>query len=226
MDKPWYCCQKIVLTSQLINRFETRFGFRPLEWHSNLTSKTRRENWQRVAKGDAKFIVGARSALFLPFNNLKLIVIDEEHDQSFKQEEGAIYNARDMAILKAKLENIAIILSSATPSIESIYNVQNKKYKELKLHSRFGDAVLPEIKLIDLSKEIMPKNQWISNTLRQVLTINLASGQTIHAISQSQGLCSDHHVRQLLLKSDLPELQFSYGGAQKQGNTPMPLLWP
>jgi primosomal protein N' (replication factor Y) len=111
--------------------------------------------------------VGARSGLFLPFKNLKLIIVDEEHDQSFKQEEGVIYNARDMAIIRAKEENIPILLCSATPSVETIHNVRLKKYKEYKLPSRYGVAVMPEVKLIDMHKQMMPKGKWISAALKE-----------------------------------------------------------
>lgn len=163
---------EIVLTSQLVSRFATRFNFQPLQWHSSLTPKQRRVGWQCVYHNDAKFIVGARSALFLPFKNLQLIIVDEEHDQSFKQEEGAIYNARDMAVMLASLLKIPIILASATPSIESLYNCKIGKYKHLELKSRYGQARMPKIQLIDMEKE---KNFYskISQALRSEMIHNL-----------------------------------------------------
>ena len=158
---------EIVLTSQLITRFKERLGIDPCDWHSELGTKTRKQNWLAAANGEGKFFVGARSGLFLPFKNLKLIIVDEEHDQSFKQEEGVIYNARDMAIIRAKEENIPILLCSATPSVETIHNVRLKKYKEYKLPSRYGVAVMPEVKLIDMHKQMMPKGKWISAALKE-----------------------------------------------------------
>lgn len=168
---------EIVLTSQLIERFSLRFNFKPLEWHSALTPKARREGWLAAYHGDAKFIVGARSALFLPYKNLGLIVVDEEHDQSYKQEEGQIYNARDMAVLRASLEGIPIVLSSATPSVETTYNAMSKKYKSIHLHSRFGQAKLPEVIIADLTKNPLAKGEWISSQLEHEIKANLASGK-------------------------------------------------
>ncbi len=164
---------EIVLTSQLIERFEVRFGFRPLEWHSALTPKFRRQGWFDVYKNRAKFVVGARSALFLPFDNLGLIIVDEEHDQSFKQEESQIYNARDMAVLRASIEGVPVILSSATPSVETVYNSISGKYQSLHLTSRYGEGILPEVQIIDLGKQLMPKGQWLSPPLKEELGKNL-----------------------------------------------------
>lgn len=164
---------EIVLTSQLIERFEARFGFRPLEWHSALTLKFRRQGWFDVYKNKAKFVVGARSALFLPFDNLGLIIVDEEHDQSFKQEEAQVYNARDMAVLRASIEGIPVILSSATPSVETVYNSMTGKYQSLHLTNRFGESILPEVKVIDLGKQMMIKGEWLSPPLKEALARNL-----------------------------------------------------
>lgn len=161
---------EIILTRQLIGRFSERLGIDPTEWHSGLTPANRRKNWHNITSGKVNFIVGARSALFLPYNNLGLIIVDEEHDSSFKQEEGAIYNARDMAILKAKLENIPVILSSATPSIETEYNIKNKKYDYVFLPVRHGDSILPQMSVVDLSKQPKTrKSTWISQPLREEL---------------------------------------------------------
>ncbi|CCE77629.1 MULTISPECIES: replication restart helicase PriA [Wolbachia] len=149
---------EIVLTSQLVNRVRSQTSGNIAEWHSGLTPKARRNNWLNIANGSAQIIIGARSALFLPYKNLKLIIIDEEHDSSFKQEQGIIYNARDMAIVLAKIENIPIILSSATPLLETIYHVKNGNYNHVKLTKRFGGAELPLIKVVN-------NKQWISNEL-------------------------------------------------------------
>ncbi|MBV0899828.1 MAG: primosomal protein N' [Wolbachia endosymbiont of Fragariocoptes setiger] len=152
---------EIVLTSQLVQRIRMQISDSIVEWHSHLTAKVRKNNWLNITYGNAQIIIGARSALFLPYKNLKLIVIDEEHDSSFKQEQGVIYNARDMAIILAKIENIPIILSSATPLLETIYHVQNNNYNHVQLTRRFGGAELPEIKIVNMKSS----KEWISNEL-------------------------------------------------------------
>jgi len=144
---------EIALTQSLIERVKSRLGIAPTVWHSNLTPKKRRENWLSIATGAAKLIIGARSALFLPYPKLSLIVVDEEHDASYKQEEGVVYNARDMAVTRASIEKIPVILVSATPSLETVVNVKNRKYDEINLPARFGDAKMPEIELVDLRTE-------------------------------------------------------------------------
>ncbi|MSO97122.1 MAG: primosomal protein N' [Rhodospirillaceae bacterium] len=151
---------EIALTSQWISRFQARFGFAPAEWHSDLTGKQRRENWLNAATGEATVIVGARSALFLPFQSLGLIVVDEEHDSAFKQEDGVIYHARDMAVVRAREGAIPIILSSATPSLETMVNVEAGRYHEVRLPNRFGIAVLPTITSVDLRVHKPEKGHW------------------------------------------------------------------
>ena len=141
---------EIALTAQFITRFQKRFGAPPVVWHSNLTSARRRSIWRGVACGDIRIVVGTRSALFLPWQNLGLIVVDEEHDTSYKQEDMGNYHARDMAILRAKIANFPVILASATPSFETLHNVSMGKYKRLRLMSRFGGAQLPTIETIDM----------------------------------------------------------------------------
>ena len=164
---------EIVLTSQLIQRFESHFGFKPIVWHSALTEKNKKINWRQIISGKAKFIVGARSALFLPYQNLGVIVVDEEHEASFKQEEGTIYNARDMAIVRGSCEKILTLLCSATPSLETIYNVKTHKYSCVHLKSRFGGAAMPEIKIVDMNAQNIQKNSWISNSLKYELEKSL-----------------------------------------------------
>lgn len=144
---------EIALTAQFMSRFEKRFGAPPVVWHSNLTAARRREIWRGVAGGSIKMVVGTRSALFLPWQDLGLIVIDEEHDTSYKQEDMGNYHARDMAILRAKIANIPVVLASATPSIETLHNVALGKYKRLRLMSRFGGAQLPTIETIDMRRQ-------------------------------------------------------------------------
>ena len=141
---------EIALTAQFMDRFTKRFGAPPVVWHSNLTSARRRDIWRGVARGDIKIIVGTRSALFLPWQNLGLIVVDEEHDTSYKQEDMGNYHARDMAILRAKIAGFPIVLASATPSVETLHNVALGKYNRLRLTSRFGGAQMPTIETIDM----------------------------------------------------------------------------
>jgi len=144
---------EIALTAQFISRFEKRFGAPPVVWHSNLTARRRRDIWRGVANGSIRIVVGTRSALFLPWQNLGLIVVDEEHDTSYKQEDMGNYHARDMAILRAKIAGFPIVLASATPSFETLYNVSLGKYKRIRLMSRFGGASLPTIETVDMRQE-------------------------------------------------------------------------
>ena len=144
---------EIALTSQWLTRFAKRFGVKPACWHSGLGNRERIDTWLGIIENRAKVIIGARSALFLPYADLGLIVIDESHDQSFKQEDVVNYQARDMAVVRAKMEQFPVILSTATPDLETIYNVENGKYDVVRLTSRFASAVLPEIKIIDLKKD-------------------------------------------------------------------------
>ena len=141
---------EIALTAQFMSRFESRFGAPPVVWHSNLTAARRRDIWRGVLRGEIRVVVGTRSALFLPWQNLGLIVVDEEHDTSYKQEDMGNYHARDMAILRASIAKFPVVLASATPSEETLENVANGKYRGLKLTSRFGGATLPKIETIDL----------------------------------------------------------------------------
>lgn len=141
---------EIALTAQFISRFRDRFGAPPVVWHSNLTAARRREIWRGVARGDVRMVVGTRSALFLPWQNLGLIVVDEEHDTSYKQEDMGNYHARDMAVLRAKIADFPIVLASATPSAETLANVDAGKYTALRLTSRFGGAAMPAIDTIDM----------------------------------------------------------------------------
>lgn len=144
---------EISLTTQWLARFEKRFGVKPAKWHSSLSLSERTETWRAVAENRAKVLVGARSALFLPYADLGLIVVDESHDHSFKQEDAVNYQARDMAVVRAKFENIPIVLSTATPDLETIVNVESGKYGCVKLLSRYAAAQMPEIKIIDLKKD-------------------------------------------------------------------------
>ncbi len=166
---------EISLSPQMIERFTKRFGAQPSLWHSLLTPAQRRETWKQIIKGEAKVIIGARSALFLPYLNLGLIVVDEEHEQTYKQDEGTIYQGRDMAVVRASLNRIPIILASATPSLETHYNCQQGRYHEVSLEKRFGEASLPEVEIIDL-KESKSK-EWISTPLFNEINKTTAAGE-------------------------------------------------
>ena len=168
---------EIALTGEFLERVEARFGARPAEWHSGVTMTERRRCWRMVGQGDAELVVGARSALFLPFRDLGLIVVDEEHDTSYKQEDGVLYNARDMAVLRASLCSAQVVLASATPSLESWANVEAGKYARLTLTSRFGAAVMPVMRAIDMRVEEMPGGQWISPSLRRAVADRLGRGE-------------------------------------------------
>jgi primosomal protein N' (replication factor Y) len=168
---------EIALSAQFLDRVEARFGARPAEWHSGVTYAGRRRAWRAVATGGARLVVGARSALFLPFRELGLVVVDEEHDGSYKQEDGALYNARDMAVLRAAIEGAAVVLASATPSLESWANADAGKYARLDLPERFGAAVLPAMAAIDLRADEPAQGRWISGPLQRAVDERLALGE-------------------------------------------------
>ena len=168
---------EIALTQAGMRRFEARFGVRPAAWHSTLTEAERRRTWREVARGRAQLVIGARSALYLPFPKLGLIVVDEEHDTSYKQEEGVIYNARDMAVVRAKIERCTTVLASATPSLESLHNARSGRYHHIELPERPGSIVLPEIGLIDLKDHVPAKGDFLSEPLIQATSAALARGE-------------------------------------------------
>jgi len=168
---------EIALTVQFLDRFAAAFGCRPAEWHSDLTQNQRRRVFRAVARGEAKVVVGARSALFLPYKDLRLIVVDEEHERAFKQEDGVSYHARDMAVARAKLGSIPVVLASATPSLESLVNVEVGRYAALKLPKRHGPAGLPPIAAIDLRKTPPARGQWLAPPLIAAVESTLAQGE-------------------------------------------------
>jgi primosomal protein N' (replication factor Y) len=168
---------EIALTNQFLRRFEARFGCRPQEWHSAISAAERARIWRAVAEGEAKVVAGARSALFLPFQDLGLIVVDEEHDTAFKQEDRVSYQGRDMAVLRASLTGVAMVLSSATPSLESLVNARQGRYAHLVLPQRFAGARMPEVRAIDLRREPPERGRWLSPPLVQAMTETLQRGQ-------------------------------------------------
>jgi len=168
---------EIALTVQFLERFAERFGCRPAEWHSDLSPKERTRTYRAVMNGEARVVVGARSSLFLPFAELGLIIVDEEHEQAYKQEEGIIYHARDMAVVRARIEACPIVLASATPSLESYVNATSGRYSHLRLSGRHGAAVMPETRLIDLREARSEGGSWLSQPLRDALAATLCAGE-------------------------------------------------
>ncbi|MBT4567992.1 MAG: primosomal protein N' [Marinovum sp.] len=170
---------EIALTGEFLQRVESRFGVRPAEWHSGVTMTERRRIWKMVGQGQAELVVGARSALFLPFRSLGLIVVDEEHDSSYKQQDGVRYHARDMAVLRASIAGAKVVLASATPSLESWTNAGAGKYHRIDLTDRFGPSVLPTIETIDMRLENLPSNRWISDTLAAQVKTRLGRSEQV-----------------------------------------------
>jgi primosomal protein N' (replication factor Y) len=168
---------EIALTSQFIARCEERFGARPAEWHSAVSAPLRGRVWRAVAENKAKLVVGARSALFLPFPDLGLIVVDEEHDQSYKQEERVTYQARDMAVLRGSLGSAPVVLSSATPSIESLVNAEQGRYRRIRLGTRYKAAGLPAISAIDMRASPPERGRWLSPVLVDAVAETLDRGE-------------------------------------------------
>ncbi|MFL5254363.1 MAG: primosomal protein N' [Rhodopila sp.] len=168
---------EIALSSQWTERFERRFGVTPAVWHSDLPSRTRKITWQAVAAGKAPVVVGARSALFLPFPDLGLVVVDEEHEAAFKQQDGVVYNARDMAVVRARLSGCPAILVSATPSLETVTNVEAGRYDHLRLAARHAGAVLPKISLVDLRETPAERGRFLAPPLIQAVKQTLERGE-------------------------------------------------
>ena len=153
---------EIALTLPFLARVEERFGAAPAAWHSDMTPAARRRVWRRVLEGQARLVVGARSALFLPFRTLRMIVVDEEHDGAYKQEDGVIYQARDLAVARGRLAGFPVILASATPSLETVVNVEQGRYDIVRLASRFGGASLPDLGIVDMRESPPEAGRWLS----------------------------------------------------------------
>ncbi|MFN0218391.1 MAG: primosomal protein N' [Hyphomicrobium sp.] len=168
---------EIALTSQFLDRFERRFGAKPVEWHSAISQVERGRIWTGVARGEVRCVVGARSALFLPFSDLGLIVVDEEHDQGFKQDDRVHYQARDMTVVRGRLGDFPIVLSSATPSIESVVNAQSGRYRHVVLPGRYSGVDMPDVQAIDLKKEAPEAGKWLAPRLVAAMAETLARGQ-------------------------------------------------
>lgn len=157
---------EIGLSAQVVERFTQRFGFKPAIWNSSITKAKKKQLLLNIVRGESRIVIGTRSSLFLPYKNLGLIIVDEEHDASYKQEDGILYNARDMAVLRGMAFNHPVLLASATPSIESLYNASVGKYKLIELTSRFGASILPKIQVINMRNVKQSKTSWISDGLK------------------------------------------------------------
>ncbi|HXX08294.1 MAG TPA: primosomal protein N' [Pseudolabrys sp.] len=168
---------EIALTAQFLQRFTERFGTRPAEWHSQVSPRKRARTWAAVAANEVSVVVGARSALFLPYADLGLVVVDEEHDPAYKQEDGAHYHARDMAVVRGSIAKIPVVLASATPSVESEVNARRGRYRHIHLPERFGGAQLPLIEPIDMRREGPPGGRFISPRLAEAVAISLTRGE-------------------------------------------------
>jgi primosomal protein N' (replication factor Y) len=168
---------EIALTEAFLKRFEDRFGASPILWHSSLKSTERRRAWRAIAAGEAQVVVGARSALFLPYAELGLIVVDEAHEISFKQDDGVRYNARDVAVMRARFESVPVILASATPALESLQMAASGIYEKIELADRFGGAQLPSIDTLDLTEEKPERGRWLAPRLVEAMRERLERGE-------------------------------------------------
>ena len=186
---------EIALTQAIINRIQDRFGVMPVEWHTGVSLAQKRRAWREIANGNAQIVIGARSAIFLPFTNLEMIIVDEEHDSSYKQDDGLRYHARDLAVVRAKFAKSMIVLASATPSLESRNNALSGRYQHLILAQRFGAATLPNIELINMKSHPPQKSRWISPLLIEAMADSLANKEQVLLFLNRRGfapvvLCS------------------------------------
>lgn len=168
---------EIALTAQFIDRFEARFGVRPGLWHSGVSGRRRERLRAAIASGEARVVAGARSALFMPFADLGLIVVDEEHESAYKQEDGVAYHARDMAVVRGRIEDAPVVLASATPSLESRVNAERGRYAHLRLPQRHGGRELPTLSLVDLRQDKPERGRWLSGALLREIAVNLEAGE-------------------------------------------------
>lgn len=168
---------EIALTEPMLTRFTARFGVEPVAWHSGLRSAERRRAWHAIARGDAAIVVGARSALFLPYANLGVIIVDEAHETSFKQEDGVHYHARDVAVMRAQIEGLPVILASATPALESLAQVETGRYRRVPLPARYGGAQMPQLMAIDMRDNPPDRGTWLAPPLVAAMADRLVKGE-------------------------------------------------
>ncbi|WP_320201405.1 primosomal protein N' [Agrobacterium sp. rho-13.3] len=168
---------EIALTASFLDRFHDRFGSKPAEWHSDLSPRMREKVWRQTVTGEVRVVAGARSALFLPFDNLGLIIVDEEHDPAYKQEDRVYYNARDMAVVRARIADFPVVLVSATPSVESQVNGTSGRYNTIHLHTRFGDAAMPDLHLVDMRRHPPERGGFLSPVLLRGMAKTMEKGE-------------------------------------------------
>src|SRR5690606_16218484 len=168
---------EIALTHQFLDRFHDRFGTKPAEWHSDLAPRMRERVWRQLAEGTVRVVAGARSALFLPFRELGLIVVDEEHDPAYKQEDRVFYNARDMAVVRGHIGDFPVVWASATPSSESQGNAEQGRYKRIEVYGRDADAALPTLKTIDVSRSPLQPGRFLSPALTEEIGKTVKPGE-------------------------------------------------
>ena len=197
---------EIALSAEWLNRFEARFGVRPAEWHSELKPRRRRHTWRQVGEGKVRVLVGARSALYLPFPNLGLIVVDEEHESAYKQEEGVIYHGRDMAVVRASLTPCPVVLVSATPALETMRNVENGRYSQLRLTARHGVATLPSVELVDLRRHQPARGAVVVPAADRCDHGCAGCGRAVAGLPQSPWLCAAHALPGLRTPAGMPQL--------------------
>ncbi|MEM9989767.1 MAG: primosomal protein N', partial [Pseudomonadota bacterium] len=200
-----------------LKRIEERFGAPAAHWHSDISAKGRRRVWRRVADGSARLVVGARSALFLPYTNLKLIVVDEEHETAYKQQDGVLYQARDMAVARGALAGFPVILVSATPGLETFANVEEGRYGYVSLPARFGPAQLPETALVDLRATPPEKGEWLAPPVVEAINDTLARGEQVLLYLNRRGyapvtLCRKCGERMTAPNSDTWLVEHKYSG--------------
>ena len=196
---------EISLTSAFLDRFAARFGGLPTEWHSDITSKRRELVWRGVSEGEVRVVVGARSALFLPFQDLGLIIVDEEHDMAYKQEDRAIYNARDMAVVRGHLNDFAVVLASATPSLESYVNAEEGRYQKVVLKGRFSHAELPSLSALDMRINPPEKGRWLAPKLVAAIRQTIEDGKQALLFLNRRGYAPLTLCRQCGFRFQCPE---------------------
>ncbi len=217
---------EIALTASFLARVEERFAAAPAEWHSGMRPRERERVWRAVANAEARIVVGARSALFLPWKKLGLIVVDEEHDPAYKQGDGVPYHTRDMAVVYGSLNDFPIVLASATPSLESLYNVERGRYRAIHLPDRHGRAELPAVSLIDMRAAEVTPGRWLSEELASAVTATLERERTGAPLPQPPRLRPPHLVPGLRPPHGLPQLLGLAGRAPLPQHPAMPSLRP
>ena len=218
---------EIALTQAFLERFHDRFGAKPAEWHSDLPPRMRERVWRQVAEGRVRVVAGARSALFLPFKELGLIVVDEEHDPAYKQEDRVFYNARDMAVVRARIGGFPVVLASATPSIESRVNAQQGRYARVALPSRFADAAMPDIRAIDMRRAPPRARRLpVAGRCSRHISETIAARRAVAAVPQPPRLCAADALPRLRPSLPVPGLFELAGRAPLPRPARLPPLRP